>query len=368
FCTTAIIGSLATATVSAGFGAPVCNNAALGNDVWYKVAVPATGNVIIQTSAVNTTVNNLLLEAYSGSCGSLSFISCDDDGNPEPVPSANHARIVLTGRTPGEQVYFRVMPATTGNRGDFVICAWDTTSTVLPPVSAGGSCVNTVYPVINTTSLNRYMWVPVFDSIGHIVAEIYAGGITLDTVKTSLYIHSGAVRNDNNEFILDRNMTINPTATGTISATIRWYYKNSELTTLRAADSTVSGPANLHILKTSDLCTGAVPTSPNAITPTTGIYGNDHFLQFVTSSFSTFYAEGKCGPTITWTGAADTQWHNPANWGCGGVPWKYSSVVIPSGSPRYPVVMGSTEVKSITIQPGATVTVLTGVDLKVNGQ
>jgi hypothetical protein len=78
--------------------------------------------------------------------------------------------------------------------------------------------------------------------------------------------------------------------------------------------------------------------------------------------------EGKCGTTITWTGNANTNWHDPANWDCNGVPWIFTNVVVPSGRPRYPLVSVNAEIKSLAVSPGATVTVATGVNLKVNGQ
>ncbi len=97
------------ATTSAGFGAPACVAGSSTEDVWFKTTVPASGNITIQTSAADSHIPDLVMEAYTGNCGSLSLITCDDDSNPEDLPSNLHARIVLTGRTPGEIIYLRVL-------------------------------------------------------------------------------------------------------------------------------------------------------------------------------------------------------------------------------------------------------------------
>lgn len=137
-CSSSTIGNLANSNVTAGMTSnPVCAqpNTSLKNDVWYKVTVPSTGNVVIQTTATHTAVNDLIMQAYSGTCGSLTEIACDEDGNTAPFPSANHSRISLTGRTPGEIIYVRVMPRNVKNMGQFSICAFDETVPPLPSLT-----------------------------------------------------------------------------------------------------------------------------------------------------------------------------------------------------------------------------------------
>jgi large repetitive protein len=367
FCTTPVSGTLVTATISAGFGVPACNVTAMANDVWYKATVPATGNVIVQTSAVNTTVSNLVMEAYSGACGSLTLISCDDNGNPETTPSANHARIGLMGRTPGEVIYLRVMPLSASNQGDFVICAWDTSASIRPAIASGGNCVGAPIIDISATSANHYMWVPLFDSSGRIIAEVYADGSSLNTITPSLFVNSGPVRNEAGKYFLDRNFSIR--ASGTGGALIRWYITNSEVAALQAADPTVSGAGNLRILKATDSCHGAYPLPGfSQLIPTANAYGANYYLQTTVAGFSSFYAEGKCGSTIAWTGNVNTVWNDFRNWDCEGVPGPNSIAVIPGGMPRYPTVTTNAEIKRLNLSPGATVTVQAGVQLKLNGQ
>lgn len=69
-----------------------------------------------------------------------------------------------------------------------------------------------------------------------------------------------------------------------------------------------------------------------------------------------------------WNGYISMQWENPSNWDCGILPGINSRVIISAGLPRYPVVSFSYEIRSLYIQPGASVIILSGVDFKINGQ
>jgi parallel beta-helix repeat protein len=68
-----------------------------------------------------------------------------------------------------------------------------------------------------------------------------------------------------------------------------------------------------------------------------------------------------------WIGAVDSDWSNTGNWRCGTVPATTSNVVIRSGVPNYPVIAQNVEIRSLTVRTGATVTVNTGFELKLNG-
>lgn len=81
--------------------------------------------------------------------------------------------------------------------------------------------------------------------------------------------------------------------------------------------------------------------------------------------------KGICGvPGVqsVWNGSVSNVWSEPGNWNCNVVPGVTSVVIVPSGLARYPTVFGSTEVRSLALEPGATVTVPTGIQLKLNGQ
>ena len=63
--------------------------------------------------------------------------------------------------------------------------------------------------------------------------------------------------------------------------------------------------------------------------------------------------------TAYWTGAANTDWENPGNWGCGIVPDKNTDVYIYNGKLNYPEVNCNRACRSVSAT--------TGTSLKVNG-
>ncbi len=136
-CSTPVIGNLGNADITfALLGNPSCTvNTTLKTDVWYKATVPASGNITVQTSATNAAVDDLVLLAYTNNCSTFTQIGCDEDGNPDVWPSANHAKLTLNGRTPGETILYRVLPRNGDNLGQFSICAFDETGAELPSIS-----------------------------------------------------------------------------------------------------------------------------------------------------------------------------------------------------------------------------------------
>jgi hypothetical protein len=114
------VGTNATATASAGVPAPGCANYA-GGDVWYTITVPASGDITVD---MNTgVITDAGMAIYSGPCGALSLIECDDDDSPNGLMSM----IALTGQTPGVTLWVRVWEYGNNNNGTFSICATDPT-------------------------------------------------------------------------------------------------------------------------------------------------------------------------------------------------------------------------------------------------
>lgn len=75
-----------------------------------------------------------------------------------------------------------------------------------------------------------------------------------------------------------------------------------------------------------------------------------------------------CAVQNIWTGATSTEWAEASNWSCHEVPGINAEVLIPSGRPRYPKLSTSTEIRRITLDPGASLQVNAGQSLKLNGQ
>lgn len=84
--------------------------------------------------------------------------------------------------------------------------------------------------------------------------------------------------------------------------------------------------------------------------------------------------DGVSGPantvrfTNSWNGNTNTNWFVAANWSCGLVPDQYTDVIIPGGLTNYPVINANTAIKSISVHPGALVTLGSAIVLQVKGR
>jgi hypothetical protein len=269
------------------------------NDVWYSVVVPATGNLILQSSAMNQTATDYVMNVYSGDCSTLAEIGCNDDGNPDPFPSSAHSRIELSGQNPGDILLVRVRPYASADIGPFAISAWDNTDSILPAITPGGACVAGTSVQIDSADGNLYRWVPFYDASNKIVAELYANGSSLGLVNTSVYTNtSGTVRTANGTDYLDRNVTITPATEPTTTVSVRLYILNSEVSALQTADPSITDVSSLNVSQNEDACEPAIVgadqvlnQSSNSPYSTTGAY-----VQFDVTSFSGFFLRGGTTP------------------------------------------------------------------------
>jgi len=106
--------------LDSGEVAPSCANYS-GGDLWFTVTVPASGTVTIETSEVTgSNLTDTGMAVYSGTCGNLTEIDCDDDGG-----ASTFSKIELTGQNVGDVLYVRVWEYGNDTFGEFNICAWD---------------------------------------------------------------------------------------------------------------------------------------------------------------------------------------------------------------------------------------------------
>lgn len=134
-------------------------------DVWFKVVIPSSGNLTIETKQVPSGILDMLLQAFSGTCVSATSIACDDDSGDDL-----HAKITLTGRTPGETIYIRAAPKDdkfANDYGEFGICAYDVSVPCHPDKTAlvnlynamgGASWTNKSGWVNNATNCDICTW------------------------------------------------------------------------------------------------------------------------------------------------------------------------------------------------------------------
>jgi hypothetical protein len=116
-CTPLLISNL-DASASTSVPSPVCADYN-GGDMWYSVVVPTNGIVALETGeATGSNVWNTGLAVYSGPCGNLTELTCDDNNGHSYT---SYAR--LTGLTPGATLYVRVWSSGNYTKGDLTLCA-----------------------------------------------------------------------------------------------------------------------------------------------------------------------------------------------------------------------------------------------------
>lgn len=114
------IGKDLYSTVSGETPSPSCGTFGVGYDLWYKVTVPAGGNLAIETrNQDGTVVDDTVMIAYTGTCGSFTELICDTNSG-----EGNYSRIMLTGRTAGEVLYIRLFEEGNDVIMDFTISAF----------------------------------------------------------------------------------------------------------------------------------------------------------------------------------------------------------------------------------------------------
>lgn len=138
----------ANTTATSGVPAPGCSSY-LGGDVWFKLVVPCTGSIGLDSQTGTMTDGGMAI--YSGTCNNLTLIKCDDDGSANGLMPA----ITQTGLTVGDTIWVRFWEYGNDNNGTFGLCA-----TIPPPPGPGANCssaspfcTGTVYHFPNNTNV-----------------------------------------------------------------------------------------------------------------------------------------------------------------------------------------------------------------------
>ena len=125
------------ATTSTGVATPSC--ATLNPDIWFKVTVPVSGTLTVKTVAPTggSNITDTVISLYSGACGSLTEIGCNDDSN------GLYSQVALTGRTPGEVLYIRAWAFGSTTSGLIAVCALTPSNCPAPGAPSASNLTNT---------------------------------------------------------------------------------------------------------------------------------------------------------------------------------------------------------------------------------
>ena len=163
FADNAVLTNSTAATINPNDDAPTCIFVNSGNDIWFSVAVPASGSVTVETAASGAPLDTVL-ELYTGTCGDLTSILCNDD-----IDGVNnrYSSVTATGLPEGTIVYARVWGFGT-TVGSFEISAYDA-SLLSTDTFANGKFTyypNPVKSVLNLSFTRNITNVEVFNLIG----------------------------------------------------------------------------------------------------------------------------------------------------------------------------------------------------------
>jgi hypothetical protein len=173
FADFAIVGTNASASSTTGLTFNCQTNRK--NDVWYSFTVPASGSFTVETDAnAGTAMTDSVLSVFSGTCGALTEVGCDDDSG-----NGNFSKVSVTGQNPGDTLYIGVWTYGTGNNGEFQLSVYD-------PTAATSSFDNanfTYYPnpvdtVLNLNYVKNISAVSVFNLLGQEVMAKASNNLT----------------------------------------------------------------------------------------------------------------------------------------------------------------------------------------------
>lgn len=109
-------------------GNPSSCNSESEENIWFKVTVPPSGNVTIETAAASGSLfDDSVLTVYSGSCGTLTEIDCNDD---KDIDNEDYFSLIsLSGQVPGTTLYISVWKYSSDtDSGQFKISAYDSSN------------------------------------------------------------------------------------------------------------------------------------------------------------------------------------------------------------------------------------------------
>lgn len=170
FAQNAVTGTTIGATLTSDTTATTACQTTRFADTWYSVVVPASGSISIETRSVTgSPVTDTVLGVYSGTCGSLVSVGCDDDSSTD----GNFSLVTLTGQTPGSTLLIGVWNYNSSNNGTFQVSAYDAS---LATSEAAGAVKNNIkaYPnpfadVLNISDVSNVKSIYVMDVSGKLI-------------------------------------------------------------------------------------------------------------------------------------------------------------------------------------------------------
>lgn len=301
--------SNAIATKSALEPVAGCNATASTNgehSVWFKFVAPPSGAVRVSTDAgTGNTMTDSRIALFSATnvadYSTFNIISCDEDGgSTQSFMSVLYA----TGLTSGQTYYVQVDAYSPGDEGTFCITVDSLNNTMLSANTCGG----TYQTPFGADGDGTYKgWVPLMDDQSRLVALVRnpAGG-NVNDYTVSQNVNTGAVRTAvfsgaTAQSYLDRSFRISNSVATNVD--VQFFFKNTELAALQAADPSVT-LANLLVTRQTGSTCQANFVASNGTNSTLNQTGNGatstvSWIRVTTPSFSNFYIRKISNPTLS---------------------------------------------------------------------
>ena len=354
---------------------PSCWTTGTRNTVWYSFLAPASGSVKIRTAP--GTLVNTQIAAYSGTCGSgLTQIAsaCNNDAPNCGGTTLTISELTLTGLSNGVRYYVSV-DGTNNSVGSFAITIVNGSAAY--PTSSGQEC--SVPITVCNTEIN--VGNPGYQGIGF-TCDANSSIVNCTTgERGSAWYKIDISANGTLLFDIIPNDYDGTYGTETDYDFVLWKVTGSVSTTCAAINSS-GGDNEIACNFSADGVTG-LSTDGNAPseypsfssayeTGITVIAGESYLLavQNFSNSLSGFTLDFKntalgvintsTPSSVTWTGGNNSSiWDNTVNWGgCTTPTCGINGIVSPSSAfqPTVTAAMGTVNVRNLTIDPGATLT------------
>lgn len=360
-----------------------CWNSGSVNTLWYSINVTGTTLGVLTSSL---TLANTQIAVYSGPCNSLVQVGCNDDapGAGCSAATTTNSQLNLTGLTPG--TYYIRVDGKSSLVGTYNILATTSGNVGTGAGVVGQDCITPISFCANPTSVGN----PGYQSTGNI-CDFGSTGNCTSGEKNALWMQLTATSTGNLQFTIIPN----DWATGTCDAETDYdwvLYKTTGTGATNCSSIQSSGgdgelACNYNYLGVTGMSSsGNTPASiggscyDNAFQPSITATAGDVFLLVIqnfsgsTQGFSLSVPSGGAGistaaPTqVLWSGGANTTTiTNNTNWGGCASPNCSPGVdgIVAASSAVQPVVAANMSVKSLTINPGATLTINANIKLDV---
>jgi hypothetical protein len=350
------------------------------NSVWFSMQAPASGQ--LRARVIPNTIINPQMALYAGSCGSaMTLVSCNDNA-PSCGQSINYSsEVFVTGLIPGN-TYFILVDGYSDLTGSFSILAIDG-STTLPPLSNGQDCGNYLPVCDSSISYGD----PGFQAFGNICD--YTGGILnclLTGERGSAWFDIPINANGNLAFsIIPKDWLGAPSIGGTDYDFAIWKIAGSgAVTCAQIATNVAPLRCNYQILGVTGLYglvnNTAPPQYPGfgvAFNSQLPVLSGERYALVVsnfsnsTSGFEIVFSSSSpinyaaSGNASVWSGGVDTDWFKVDNWGGCPIPSCTRDAIINGGIILQPILTGVANSKSLLINPGARLTIPSGITLNI---